>query len=188
MKKAVVAAGMAVLVVMGAAGCGNGQDVQQEIVSFSSEKADMETGVQSGTDETEYSVPERVGLESGENNGSVSDDLQQDSGNSQDTMIIGGKVRSVAQDCFVISRTLYADSNNSVVIMPEAGSAQEELVTVQCTSLTVFERQIIQGCGAGIETSQAAFSEIGDGVGVEAFGYFDGEEFVADKVWIEIYK
>ncbi|MDE7206760.1 MAG: hypothetical protein K2N90_06325 [Lachnospiraceae bacterium] len=111
-----------------------------------------------------------------------------DNGSSQDTEIIGGKVRSVAQDSFVISRTLYDDSDNSMVIMPEPGSPEEELVTVRCADTTVFERWIIQGGGAGIDTEQAVFSDIEEGGGLEAFGHFDGEEFVAEKVVIEIYK
>ena len=172
--KQAIAAGLIALIITGAAGCGSSQDTQQEVVPFSVEgKTDEETIPQTQADEIKNDMPETAIL---------------DSGSSQDTEIIGGKVRSVAQDSFVISRTLYEDSDNSMVILPEPGSPGEELVTVRCEDTTVFERWIIQGGGAGIDTEQAVFSDIEEGSGLEAFGHFDGEEFVAEKVVIEIYQ
>lgn len=102
-----------------------------------------------------------------------------------DAEIIGGKVRSVSQGQFVISRTLIEDS---VVTMPEPGSPDEVLVTVRCTDSTVYEHWTIQGGGAGITRKDAAFSDIQTGGGLEVSGSFDGEEFVADKVIIELYE
>ena len=109
---------------------------------------------------------------------------------NQNTIIIGGKVRSVAQDSFVISRTLWEDSDDggSYVSIPEEGSPEEELVTIHCTDTTTFERWTIQGGGAGITTDEAAFSDIQRGSGLEAEGYFGGEEFIAERVIIEIYE
>ena len=173
-RKQVIAAGLIALIMTGAAGCGSSQDAQQDVVPFSMEgKTDEETIPQTQADEIIKDTPETAIL---------------DSGSSQDTEIIGGKVRSVAQDSFVISRTLYDDSDASMVIMPEPGSPEEELVTVRCADTTVFELWVIHGGGAGIDTAQAAFSDIEEDSGLEAFGHFDGEEFVAEKVVIEIYK
>ena len=62
------------------------------------------------------------------------------------------------------------------------------LTTIHCTDSTVFEHWTIQGGGAGIEKKEAAFSDIKEGSGLEAEGYFDGEEFIADKVIIEVYQ
>ncbi|MBD5504146.1 MAG: hypothetical protein HDR09_10530 [Lachnospiraceae bacterium] len=109
---------------------------------------------------------------------------------NQNTIIIGGKVRSVAQDSFVISRTLWEDSDDggSYVSIPEEGSPEEDLVTIHCTETTTFERWTIQGGGAGITTDETAFSDIQRGSGLEAEGYFDGEEFIAERVIIEIYE
>lgn len=109
---------------------------------------------------------------------------------NQNTIIIGGKVRSVAQDSFVISRTLWEDSDDggSYVSIPEEGSPEEELVTIHCTEKTTFERWTIQGGGTGITTDEAAFSDIQRGGGLEAEGYFGGEEFIAERVIIEIYE
>ncbi len=107
---------------------------------------------------------------------------------SRDSTIIGGKVRSVSQDSFVISRTLYDDSDSSFVIIPEAGSPDEVLVTVRCTESTAFEYWTIQGGGAGIDMQESSFLAIQVDGGLEAEGYFDGEEFIAQKVIIEVYQ
>lgn len=119
------------------------------------------------------------------------DDFQADTENAPadsiaDMEIIGGKVRSIDADSFVISRTLI--DAEGYVKMPEAGSPEEQLVTIRCTDSTVFELWKIPGGGAGIETSEAAFSDLAAGSGLEAEGYFDGEEFAAEKVIIEIYQ
>lgn len=105
----------------------------------------------------------------------------------QETTIIGGKTRSIGQDSFVLSRVLMSE-DDSVVVIPQPGSSQEQLVTVRCTPSTTFEHWTIQGGGAGIEKKEAAFSDIREDCGLEAFGCFDGEEFVADKVIIEVYE
>lgn len=112
------------------------------------------------------------------------DSLNLDLG-SPDAEIIGGKVRSVSQGQFVISRTLIEDS---FVTMPEPGSPDEVLVTVRCTDSTIYELWTIQGGGAGITRKDAAFSDIQTGGGLEVTGSFEGEEFVADKVIIELYE
>ena len=106
---------------------------------------------------------------------------------NEGSVFIGGKVVSVSSDSFVISRTLLDDQGN-IVAMPEEGNPEEQQVTVRCADSTLYETWTIQGGGAGIDKMEAAFSEIKAGDGVEAQGYFDGEEFVAEKVIIEVYK
>lgn len=85
----------------------------------------------------------------------------------------------------MISLTL---SEGSVVVIPEPGSPEEELVTVRCMDSTVWKRWTIKGAGAEIQEEEAAFSEIQDGTGLEAQGYYDGDEFMAEKVIIEVYE
>lgn len=129
--------------------------------------------------ETENKEAESKGEENQTtNNGEVINFLNND--------IIGGKVRSVGDNSFIISRTLIDE--NGCVTMPEKGSPQEELVNIICTDNTMFENWTIQGGGAGIEKSEAVFANIKEGGGLEAEGYFEGENFIADKVIIEIYK
>lgn len=108
-----------------------------------------------------------------------------------DSTFIGGAVRSVSQDSFVISRTLTEDFEDGSYIasMPEAGSPEEELVTIRCTDATTFEHWTIQGGGADITRKEASFSDILENEGlVEASGYFEGDTFIADKVIIELYQ
>ena len=107
---------------------------------------------------------------------------------AQETMIIGGKVREIMEDGFVISRVQYEDDDMTIVVLPEEGSPEEELVTVRCTDSTAFEHWVIQGGGAGIDMNEATFADIQKGGGLEAEGYFDGDNFVAEKVIIETYK
>lgn len=109
---------------------------------------------------------------------------------NKDTTTIGGIVRSVAQDSFVISRTLIDDSDDggSYVTIPGEGSPEEELVTIRCTDKTTFELWTIQGGGADITTNEASFSDIQSGGGLEAEGSYDGEDFIAERVIIEIFE
>ena len=115
-------------------------------------------------------------------------ETENDNSVNQESIFIGGKVRSVTQDSFVLSRTLYDDEDKSLVIIPEEGSPEEELVTVLCTDSTTFEHWTIQGGGAGITKKEAAFSDIKEKDGLEAFGYFDQDVFIAEKVIIELYE
>ena len=187
-RKYVILAGMMALMVTAATGCNVGQKSEENntIVSFD-DKTDENMEQQIQSEETEYDIPESDSLDDeGSNDGSASDSSSINKFSiSQDSMIIGGKVRSVTQDGFILSRVLIEDS---FVVIPEAGSPEEELVTVCYTDLTTFECWIIQGGGAGIETKEAVSSDIQEGGGLEVTGYFDGEEFVAEKVIIEIYE
>ena len=61
-------------------------------------------------------------------------------------------------------------------------------MTVWCLDSTVFMRWTIKGGGEDIKEEEAAFSELQDGTGLEAQGYFDGDEFIAEKVIIEVYE
>ena len=196
-RKYVILAGMMALMVTVATGCNVGQKSEENntIVSFDDKtNENMEQQIQS--DDTEYDIPESDSLDDeGSNDESASDSSSINKFSiSQDSMIIGGKVRSITQDGFILSRVLMEEVENSangkgsVVVIPEAGSPEEELVTVRYTDMTTFECWIIQGGGAGIETKEAVSSDIQEGGGLEVTGYFDGEEFVAEKVIIEIYE
>ena len=187
-RKYVILAGMMALMATAATGCNIGQKSEEKntIVSFD-DMTDESVEQQIQSDETEYDMQESDSLDHEESNDESTSDssLINKFSISQDSMIIGGKVRSVAQDGFILSRVLIEDS---FVVIPEAGSPEEELVTVRYTDLTTFECWIIQGGGAGIETKEADSSDIREGGGLEVTGYFDGEEFVAERVIIEIYE
>lgn len=182
-----MAAGLMALM-MAASGCGNGQEAKghnAEPTQQAEENRDIRQQNETEGEEASASKSREAG--DGENSGesmSVSSTENIDN-NAQETEIIGGKVRSIAQGSFVISRVLM---DGSYVIIPEAGSPEEELVTIRCTDSTTYERWTIQGGGAGIDKEEAVFTDILEGGGLEASGYFDGEEFVAQTVFIEIYE
>lgn len=200
-KKFILAAAVLALMMTPAAGCGSKQPAEN------SSNASLPTGQSAGTNAEDASLPGQEGGTdgaisegSGNNetgnaapgNREAGDDAPESNGTeNRELVFIGGKVRSVSQDSFVISLTLSeesADGYGSVVVMPEAGSPEEELVTVRCMDSTVFKRWTIKGSGEDIKEEEAVFSEIQEGTGLEAQGYFDGKEFLAEKVIIEIYE
>ena len=184
-RKLIPVAVITALMVTAFAGCSKEQDA---VVIFSTEnKAGEETQQQSQGEAAEPgSIPESA-LPADEDvgNGNALYSLPE-TGSNQEAIFIGGKVRSVGEDEFVISRTLMDD--DGFIVMPEAGRPEEVLVTVQCAESTSFEHWTIQNGGGDVVRKEAAFSDIQEGAGLEAWGYFDGEEFIAEKIIIEVYQ
>lgn len=197
-RNCMVMTGMMVFMLAASTGCGSsqtaGKGTGSEVTVMPVEESDREDNTeQNQGDEAKHDVSVNPVPDGGEDSSNVmansnnEDTVDSNSNeNSSQDIIIGGKVRSIAQDSLVISRTLVDE--NGYVTMPEAGSPDEELVTIRCTDSTEFEHWTIQGGGAGIEKKEAAFSDIKEDGGLEAKGYFDGEEFVANKIMIEVYK
>lgn len=205
------------IMLMAAGGCGNGQEAGDNNVSALMEetsngnkglegqeeegKSDASSGLELGDEGDDMTDNPAVGIQEGDmpmdsalEEGGEEKKTAQDASvdgsieNAKEIMIIGGKVREIMEDSFVLSRVQYADEDSSMVLIPEEGSPEEELVTIRCTDETVFEHWLIQGGGAGIDMSEASFADIQKGGGLEAEGHFDGEEFVASKVIIETYE
>lgn len=186
-----------------ATGCGDDAKKDQGIVPFSEEETGTRQTDQESSGEDD-SVPDASeesgdgeGIKSADENMTITDQEQdqaqrdQTEAKSPEKTIIGGKVRSIAQNSFVISLTIWEDSEDgsgSCVLIPEPGSPEEELVTVRCADSVVYELWTIQGGGAGIQKEEAAFSQIQEGIGLEAEGHYEADEFVADKIIIEIYE
>ena len=208
-KKYFLSAGIGLVIAVSLAGCTGGQGGENETqaaletVTFGGNAEDTENGkndAQGKNDEldvvgvsNEYEIPAETDTSAVQDidneptgDGNTTNETGKHLNISQDAEIIGGKVRSVSSDSIVISRTLIDEEG--MVTMPEAGSADEQLVTIRCTESTDFELWTIQGGGAGIDTKEASFSDIDEGSGIEVEGHFEGEEFIADKVIIEIYK
>ncbi len=199
-KKYFLSAGIGLVMAVSLAGCTSGQGGESETqtaletVTFGENAEDTENvknDAQGKNDEqNDAEMSSEYETQTETDTSAVQDIENEPTGKhlniSQDAEIIGGKVRSVSSDSIVISRTLIDEEG--MVTMPESGSADEQLVTICCTESTDFELWTIQGGGAGIDTKDAVFSDIKEGSGIEAEGDFEGEEFVADKVIIEIYK
>lgn len=100
-----------------------------------------------------------------------------------------GKVREIGDDSVIISRTFVEEDEQGFgaqVYIPEKGSADEELVTVRYTDDTKFEYWAIKGGGEEIDRREASFSDITTDAGVEAYGYYEGDVFIAQRVIIEM--
>lgn len=176
-RKCIMATVVLTLMMTAVSGCGNEKDGSGGVaVSAENEAAE------SGNDESEAVLDEAEGTEQDETENDIYSI-------SDEGIFIGGEVRSVSQNSFVISRTLTEDDGEAMIaVMPEAGSPEEELVTIRLADSVTFERWTISGGGAGIDKAVASFAEVQEGTMLEAQGSFEGEEFVAKNVIIEIYK
>lgn len=104
---------------------------------------------------------------------------------------LSGKVRSIGENSVVISKIFIEDGKDgkgSIAILPGEGSRDEELVTVNFTDDTVFHHWTIKSGGADIDMRESSFSEIGIDSGLEMYGYYEGEIFIASRVIIEVYE
>ena len=184
-----VVTGMMVVMLVTATGCGNGKadmNIETEAVTV---LVDENTGKDNSAEQEQRDEAQKDASESS-NKDDVTDSSDNTTAENNENNVvenIGGKVMSIAQDSFVISRVI-VDENGMILVMPGEGGPDEVLTTIHCTDSTVYEHWTIQGGGAGIEKKEAAFSDITESSGLEAEGYFDGEEFVANKVIIEVYQ
>ncbi|MCM1127745.1 MAG: hypothetical protein NC429_14895 [Lachnospiraceae bacterium] len=104
---------------------------------------------------------------------------------------LSGKVRSIGENSVVISKIFIEDGKDgkgSIAVLPGEGSREEELVTVNFTDDTVFHHWTIKSGGADIDMRDSSFSEIGADSGLEMYGYYEGEIFIASRVIIEVYE
>lgn len=178
-KKYVIGAAVLALMAVLTSGCGREPEEKSSIDVFSEEEPGTEQTEEAGTEQTQ----EETGTEQAQK-------VQPEEDNPE-KILIGGKVRSIAKNSFVLSLTLWEDAEDgkgSTVVIPQPGSPEEELVSVRCGDLVVYELWTIQGGGAGIQKEEASFSEIQEGTGLETEGHYEGDEFVADKVIIEVYE
>lgn len=196
-RKRIITACITALILALSTGCGNDQnaesenstlptpeitDESNELQDQDNEPQDQDAGI---TDKTDEDTPPAAEPPA---NDPISDTTPEPDANTvPDATFIGGNVKSISQDSFVISRTIM-DSDGNILKMPDEGGPDEELVTIRCTDTTVYEHWTIQGGGAGIDMEEASFSDISVDDGLEASGYFDGEEFIAQKVIIEVYQ
>lgn len=170
--------GLAIFALAAATGCGNGREQQVESVMFPSGSAEEQN--QSG--ETGSNVPESQESGGTDVMGTRSEEEEME---NRDIVNLSGTVRSIGENSVVISRIFLEDS---LVFIPEEGSPEEEFVTVKCTETTVFKHWTIKGGGADILMKEASFSDIMDRSGLEMKGYFDGDDFVAEEIIIEVYE
>lgn len=176
--KKIMAAAAAMAMLAASAGCEAAGTEPTEVPAIhvgESEQA-QESGVLRENTQTEENVPED----------STQPEKFRQPEEEQD--YLSGKVREIGDNSVIISKTFIEDDgqSGSLVYIPEKGSADEELVTIRFTDDTEFEYWTIKGGGAGIERREGSFSDISVDTGLEAYGYYEGGVFAAQRAIIEI--
>lgn len=98
----------------------------------------------------------------------------------------GGKVDSIGENSMVIRKTAVKEGSgggDAIVLLTDENA---ELVTVNCTEETKYQRWTIRG--GDIDMKDGSFDDIKVGTGMELAGYFDGDIFIAQQVIIEVYE
>lgn len=161
-------------------------------------KKDMEASTTTPVAET---IEQAGTQEETENSGQSRTDAEQESlsapeqsGSENDTVqaeqeYISGKVKELKEDGFLFSQTVVStdfEGGGSFVTILDEGEAEE--ISVKYTPETNFEHWTISGGGADIVKKEASASDITEGMGLEINGYFEGSDFIAKLVIIEVYE
>lgn len=97
---------------------------------------------------------------------------------------ISGKVKELNPDGFLFIQTVVLE--DSLVTFVDEKDAKK--IPVKYTSDTKFEHWTIKGGGAGITKESASASDITEGMSLEIGGHFEGDDFIAELVLIEVYE
>lgn len=105
---------------------------------------------------------------------------------SEGTEYLGGKVHSVEDDGMVLAQTTVRGVDERDIILVDEQEAKK--IPVKFTEDTKVEHWTIEGGGADIDMKEAALSDLQAGLGVELEGFYEGDNFVATRILIEVYK
>ena len=105
---------------------------------------------------------------------------------SEGTEYLGVKVHSVEDDGMVLAQTTGRGVDERDIILVDEQEAKK--IPVKFTEDTKVEHWTIEGGGADIDMKEAALSDLQAGLGVELEGFSEGDNFVATRILIEVYK
>lgn len=172
MKNKKVAAYFGIALFALAAGCGKAggepsvpaaESADTERPKDSSENQSGDDGRQKGTD-------------------SASDTAQRE----RETETLTGSVSSIGKGSMVISQSF--EEEGGVLVAPADGSPDQVLVTVRISEETQYEVKTVKNGGvngdADVEKTSGSFSDLEQDLTVDLMGYYDGEEFAAQKICI----
>jgi len=153
-----------------AAGCGKEgavdlQNDQSDIVQTEQPAAEQANAVQTESPVPEQSDPDDSIIQAGQE-------------------FLSGKVKELNADGFIFSQTILM--TDGLVTFLDEEEAEE--IPVKYTPDTEFEHWTIKGGGAGIEKEKISASDITEGMLLEISGHFEGADFIAELVLIEVYK
>lgn len=113
---------------------------------------------------------------------SLSDPVQ----GQQKTEELTGNVSSIGEDSIVISQSF--EEEGGVLVAPADGSPDQVLITVRVSDQTQYEMKTVKNSGvngdADVEKKSGSFSDLEQDSSVDLTGYYEGEEFVAEKIVI----
>ena len=129
-------------------------------------------------------------------NGSGSQDAERSGQESQpegeadntdrDLETLYGNVKSVEEGSFVVSQAF--EEGENMLVSPGDGSEDETLVTVYVSENTQYEVETVKNGGvngdADVEKSSGSFADLSEDVSVELAGYYEGEDFHAEHIFV----
>ena len=161
----------------------NDQEVPENLDSVTQENdQEVPENPDGDTQENDQEAPENPDGDTQENDQATPESVSFNEG----TEFLGGKVQSVEEDGMIFARTTIKGEDNSMVTLVDEKDAKK--IFVKFTADTKVEHSTIQGGGAGIDRKDAQLSDLKPGLGVELEGFYEGEAFVAARIWIEEYK
>lgn len=173
------AAGISILLVVGAAGCGSGSAEGTEIQVTSMEKMQED----SQKDDTSLHVESKDSLEENKEK----DDLPEGKRKS-DGEPLSGKIQQLDESGMIIAQTTVWDDgeggSGTITLVDEKDA---EKIPVRFAGDVKVEYWKIQGGGAGIDMQDCTLSNLSAGIMVEMEGYYEGEEYVATRIIMEEY-
>lgn len=196
-KNVLFAAGLGIVLTVGAAGCGKEtsdiespvriQDTSFENMDDADSSMGREDGFGEGVDETEENAEED---EETKDQADQQTDTKEKGGEpgkeAAGTEELTGNITSVGADSFVVSKVTtehYEDYDLAVSAAP--GSEQEELVKVYVDDSTVYTYKTVKNSGMHPEdiTEQAgSYSDLKEGILVTLNGYWEDGSFHADNL------
>ncbi len=183
MKNKKVAAYLGIALFALAAGCGTAGEKPAVPVSEAADAKDpadtgelADTGDQADTKGAVRTPDDRDEADSGPNTAQE----------EQKTESLTGTVRSIGEDSMVLSQSF--EEEEGVLVAPAEGSPDEVQISVRVSAQTQYEVRTVKNGGvngdADVEKRSGLFSDLEQDSSVDLVGYYEGEEFVAEKIVI----
>ena len=104
----------------------------------------------------------------------------------QKTETLKGNVSSISGDSFVLSQSF--EEGEGILVSPTDGSPEQVQITARVLEQTQYEVRTVKNGGvngdADVEKKSGSFLDVEQDSSVDLVGYYEGEEFVAEKIVI----
>ncbi len=120
---------------------------------------------------------------------STEDDISHIDDIEKEMTTLIGSVKSIEKNSRVIRQAF--EDGEDVLVEPAEGSPDETLVTVTISETTQYEVKTVKNSGVNgdsdIERREGSFSDLEENVSVNISGYYEGETFWAEKIFIMLF-